>query len=131
MGGTVKLVTNQPKLGSFEGSVQGTLSDTQGGSGNGGGSLMLNIPIGQTLALRVVGTDTYRSGWLDRVVVSPFPQDVPVGGTVARANVLAGPIIRFRTTSTPKASTVIARRSCSNPTTTFPSRPPRSINAWC
>ena len=92
MGGTVKLVTNQPKLGTFEGSVQGTLSDTQGGSGNGGGSFMLNIPIGETLALRVVGTDTYRSGWLDRVVVSPFPQDVPVGGTVARGNVLAGPI---------------------------------------
>jgi iron complex outermembrane recepter protein len=92
MGGTVKLVTNQPKLGVFEGSVQGTLSNTQGGSGNGGASFMLNIPIGEVLALRVVATDTYRSGWLDRVVVSPFPQDLPSGGTVARGNVLAGPI---------------------------------------
>src|SRR5277367_5745621 len=74
MGGTVKLVTNQPKLNTYEGSFQGTLSDTEGGSGNGGGSFMLNVPVGDTLALRVVGTDNYRSGWLDRVVVSPFPQ---------------------------------------------------------
>ena len=77
MGGTVKLVTNQPKLSTYEGSFQGTLSDTEGGSGNGGGSFMLNVPFGETLALRLVGTDNYRSGWLDRVVVSPFPQDLP------------------------------------------------------
>jgi outer membrane receptor protein involved in Fe transport len=48
---------------------------------------MLNIPIGNTLALRVVGTDTYRSGWIDRVVVSPFPPD-----TTTRGNVLAAPV---------------------------------------
>jgi iron complex outermembrane receptor protein len=88
MGGTVKVVTNQPKLGTWEGSVQGTLSDTQGGSGNGGGNLMVNIPLGDKLALRLVGTDTYRSGWIDRIVVSPFPAD---SGAV-RGNVLAGPI---------------------------------------
>jgi iron complex outermembrane receptor protein len=99
MGGTVKLVTNQPKLDTFEGSVQGTLSDTQGGSGNGGGSFMLNFPIGDTLALRVVATDTYRSGWLDRVVVSPFPADLPPVGAVpvTRGNVLAGPITSVTT----------------------------------
>jgi iron complex outermembrane recepter protein len=88
MGGTVKIVTNQPKLGEWEGSVQGTLSDTEGGSGNGGGSFMLNIPIGDQLALRLVGTDTYRSGWIDRIVVNPFPPD---NGPV-RGNVLAGPV---------------------------------------
>jgi len=69
MGGTVKIITNQPKLDTYEGSFQGTLSDTQGGSGNGGGSFMLNVPFGDSLALRVVGTDTYRSGWIDRVVL--------------------------------------------------------------
>jgi iron complex outermembrane receptor protein len=97
MGGTVKLVTNQPKLDTYEGSFQGTLSNTEGGSGNGGGSVMLNIPFGDALALRVVATDTYRSGWLDRVVVSPFPQDLPSGGTVVRGNVLAGPITNVTT----------------------------------
>jgi len=99
MGGTIKLVTAQPKLNTWEGSFQGTLSDTQGGGGNGGGNVMLNIPIGDTLALRVVGSDTYRSGWIDRVVVNPFPQDPPLppaGGVPAgpsfRGNVLAAPV---------------------------------------
>jgi iron complex outermembrane receptor protein len=73
MGGTVKVITNQPKLGTFEGSFQGNLSDTQGGSGNGGGNFMLNLPIGDTLALRVVGTDTYRSGWIDLDVLKNYP----------------------------------------------------------
>src|ERR1700688_82342 len=53
MGGTVKVITNQPKLDTWEGSVQGTLSDTQGGSGNGGGNFMVNIPLGDRLALRL------------------------------------------------------------------------------
>ena len=88
MGGTIKIVTNQPKLDTWEGSFQATVSDTEGGSGNGGGSFALNIPVGDTLAVRVVGTDTYRSGWIDRVVVSPFPQDTGI----TRGNVLAGPI---------------------------------------
>ncbi len=79
MGGTIKVVTNQPKLGVFEGSVQGTLSDTEGGSGNGGGNFMLNFPLGETLALRVVGTDMYRSGWIDRVVVGNYPTNTSPG----------------------------------------------------
>jgi iron complex outermembrane recepter protein len=88
MGGTVKVITNQPKLDTWEGSFQGTLSDTEGGSGNGGGKFMLNIPLGDVLALRVVGTDTYRSGWIDRVVLNPFPEDTGI----TRANVLAAPV---------------------------------------
>lgn len=88
MGGTVRLITNAPKLNTFEGSVQGTLSDTEGGSGNGGGSLMLNVPIGQTLAVRFVATDSHRSGWLDRDVVNPFPQE----GASSRGDVLASPL---------------------------------------
>jgi len=94
MGGTVRVLTNQPKLDTFEGSVQGSLSDTQGGSGNGSGSLMLNLPIGDTLAIRVVGTDSYRSGWIDRVVLNPFPADVPISALPAygRGNVLTAPV---------------------------------------
>jgi iron complex outermembrane recepter protein len=94
MGGTVRVITNLPQLDSFQGSVQGTVSDTQGGSGNGGGSFMLNVPIGDTLAVRVVGTDTYRSGWIDRVVLNPFPEDVPFSALPAygRGNVLAAPV---------------------------------------
>jgi outer membrane receptor protein involved in Fe transport len=94
MGGTVRVITNQPKLDTFEGSVQGILSATEGGSGNGGGNVMLNLPVGDTLAVRVVGTESYRSGWLNRVVLNPFPEDVPSSALPAygRGNVLAAPI---------------------------------------
>ncbi len=90
MGGTVRVITNQPKLDTFQGSVQGTLSDTEGGGVNGGGNLMLNLPIGDTLAVRFVATDTYRSGWLDRIVLNPFPEDA--GTSTGRGNVLAAPV---------------------------------------
>ena len=74
MGGTVRVITSRRSSDFLEGSVQGTLSDTEGGSGNGGGSIMLNVPVGETLAVRFVATDKYRSGWIDRVVLNPFPR---------------------------------------------------------
>ncbi len=73
MGGTVRVLTNEPKLGTFEGSVQGTGSYNDGGSGNGSGDLMLNFPIGDTMAVRLVLSDTYRSGWINTTTVQPFP----------------------------------------------------------
>jgi iron complex outermembrane receptor protein len=75
MGGTIKLVTNPPKLGSFEGAAAVDASQTTGGGTNGGGSLMLNFPIGDKAALRFVTTDKYISGWIDRKVIAPgaFP----------------------------------------------------------
>src|SRR3984893_11020757 len=77
MGGTIKLVTNQPKLKTFEGAAEVDASQTTGGSTNGHGSLMLNLPIGDIAALRVVTTGKYISGWIDRKVIAagqfPFP----------------------------------------------------------
>jgi len=70
MGGTVKVITSQPKLGLFEGSVQGMLSQTEGGGGNWSGNAMLNLPLGDKFALRVVGGDTHRSGWIDLIAVN-------------------------------------------------------------
>jgi iron complex outermembrane receptor protein len=87
MGGTIRVVTNQPELKTFGATFQGTVSYTDGGNANGSGNFMVNIPLGETLALRLVGSDTYRSGWIDRVVVSPFPPDSTV-----RGNVLAAPV---------------------------------------
>ncbi len=77
MGGTIKLVTNQPKLHTFEGAAAVDASQTTGGGTNGRGSLMLNLPIGDIAALRVVTTGKYISGWIDRKVIAagqfPFP----------------------------------------------------------
>jgi outer membrane receptor protein involved in Fe transport len=75
MGGTIKLVTNPPKLHALEGSAYVDASQTTGGSTNGRGSLMLNIPIGDIASLRFVTTGKYISGWIHRYVVAPgqFP----------------------------------------------------------
>src|SRR6202166_656633 len=83
MGGTIKLVTNQPKLGMFEGATDTTVSQTSHGSTNGGGSLMLNIPIGDIAALRTVATAKYISGWIDRIIAPPdqFPAPTLAAGS--------------------------------------------------
>jgi iron complex outermembrane receptor protein len=74
MGGTIKLVTNKPKLGAFEAATDLNVSHTEsGGNVNGGGSGMLNVPLGDVVALRVVGTEKYISGWIDREVIPNFP----------------------------------------------------------
>jgi outer membrane receptor protein involved in Fe transport len=81
MGGTIKLVTNPPKLRTFEGAASVDASQTTGGGTNGGGSLMLNFPIAERAALRVVLTDKYISGWIDRKVIAPgqFPYPTNYG----------------------------------------------------
>ncbi|MGB6308406.1 MAG: TonB-dependent receptor [Steroidobacteraceae bacterium] len=75
MGGTIKLVTNPPKLNTLEGAAEVDASQTTGGSTNGHGSLMLNLPIGDIASLRFVTTDKYISGWIHRYVIAPgqFP----------------------------------------------------------
>ena len=86
MGGTVKVVTAQPKLNLFEGSVQATVSDTTGGGGNWSGNAILNLPIGDMLAVRIVGGDLYRSGWIDQVNLGtagfPVTLGVPTFGNL-------------------------------------------------
>jgi iron complex outermembrane recepter protein len=81
MGGTIKLVTNPPKLSAFEGSAEVDASQTTGGSTNGHGSLMLNLPIGDIAAFRFVTTDKYISGWIHRYVIEPgqFPYPTNYG----------------------------------------------------
>jgi iron complex outermembrane receptor protein len=74
MGGTVKLVTNQPNLTQTQGSFESLLSGTDGGGFNHNDNFMFNLPlINDQLALRIVGSEAYTSGWIDRIVVNPFP----------------------------------------------------------
>jgi outer membrane receptor protein involved in Fe transport len=74
MGGTVRLISNQPNVSEFESTAQSVLSGTDGGGFNHKDSLMINLPlIDNTLALRVAATENYTSGWIDRIVVNPFP----------------------------------------------------------
>jgi iron complex outermembrane receptor protein len=93
MGGTVRLITNQPNLSQFQSTAQSVLSGTEGGGFNHKDNLMVNFPlIDDTLAIRVVGTEDYTSGWIDRVVADPFPL---VGGNpvgTVRGDVQNAPI---------------------------------------
>ncbi len=73
MGGTIKLITNAPDPKKFDASVQGLLSDTAGGGTNYGGNAMLNVPLSETLAVRLVVTDKFTDGWIDRIVLNNFP----------------------------------------------------------
>jgi outer membrane receptor protein involved in Fe transport len=91
MGGTIKLITNPPALNKFSASAQTIESDTHGGGFNYGGSAMLNLPLAQDVAsLRIVATDKYVSGWIDRVVLNPFPMNT--NGGLTRGDVAAAPV---------------------------------------
>ena len=93
MGGTVRLISNQPNLSQFQSTAQSVLSGTDGGGFNHKDNLMVNLPlIDNTLALRVVGTEDYTSGWIDRIVADHFPvaggsPDGSVRGNVQNASI--------------------------------------------
>ena len=99
MGGTIRLITHPPVMNQFDAAVEVSGSGTDGGGINRGGSLMLNVPISDSLmAFRLVASSEYRDGWLDRIVVNPFPLPSNAGcpptlftGCV-RGNVAAGPL---------------------------------------
>ncbi len=81
MGGTLKLVTNTPTLNQFSATAEGIASGTQGGGFNRGGNAMANLPlISDVAAMRLVITDKFTDGFIDRVVLSPFPTPVNPGG---------------------------------------------------
>ncbi len=92
MGGTIKLITNQPDPKAFAANVEVVGSDTTNGGGfNHTENAMLNLPLAQdVIALRLVGTDKHVSGWIDRDVVSPFP--VEVNNSTARGDVAHAPV---------------------------------------
>lgn len=98
MGGTIRLITNQPKLNEVSGSVDLTGSYTSGGNHpNGALNAAINIPIAKDVAaLRIVASEAYNSGWIDRVVVDPFPfPTVPADGSCdpgTFAGCLRGPV---------------------------------------
>jgi iron complex outermembrane recepter protein len=71
MGGAVKLVLNQPQLGTFAASGEVDTGYTgSGGDFNQKVNGMVNLPIGDTLAVRFVGSEISDSGWIKRIVLA-------------------------------------------------------------
>jgi iron complex outermembrane receptor protein len=70
VGGTVRYITNQPKLGAVEGTVEGGVNFLSGGGLGYDAKAALNIPFADTAAARVVVYDTHYGGFVDSV--GPF-----------------------------------------------------------
>lgn len=63
MGGAIKYVTAKPELGMYDARVEAEGSDTEHGSLNDEFRMMANIPLGDSVALRVDGIQAYDSGY--------------------------------------------------------------------
>jgi iron complex outermembrane receptor protein len=66
VGGTIRYITNQPKLDTFEGSAEADVNTTSGDIGYGLKGA-INAPLGSTAAVRVVGYGTHFPGFIDAV----------------------------------------------------------------
>ncbi len=89
IGGTIRYITNQPKVGEFEGMVEGNFNVIDGGGVGGHGKGVVNFPIGETAALRIVGGYTEYGGYIDALKEGETGEDNDVnnghrlGGRVA------------------------------------------------
>lgn len=96
MGGTVRLVPNSPQLTKFDASGEEVVSDTaDGGSLNHQENGMVNLPLGNTAAIRIVGSFERDSGWIERRVIQDGAVGVDSGvfpGVSRPANFYAAPL---------------------------------------
>ena len=92
MGGTIKVVPNAPNPAAFDASAEAVLADTDHGGFDHAENAMVNLPFWNGLAaVRIVGSYSDDSGWIDRIVIAPGQFPVPTNGTT-RGNVLAAPV---------------------------------------
>jgi iron complex outermembrane receptor protein len=67
IGGTIRYITNEAKLGVSEGTVEANFSKISDGSNGGGVKAAINIPMSDAAAMRVVGYHTKFGGWTDAI----------------------------------------------------------------
>jgi iron complex outermembrane receptor protein len=65
LSGTVRYITNQPQLGAFHATVEGTASQVSEGGTGGDIKGMVNLPLGDKSALRVVAYGSKFPGYID------------------------------------------------------------------
>ena len=65
VGGTIRYITKQPKLGVYEGMVEANLNTVDEDDTGGYVKGVVNLPLGDKAALRVVGYDTEYAGFID------------------------------------------------------------------
>jgi len=67
MAGTIRVVSNKPDPSAFGGKAELIWSDTKGGESNKIANLALNIPLGETVALRASGFYNDMGGYIDLI----------------------------------------------------------------
>lgn len=65
--GVIRLITNDPKLGRFEGIAKGGVSFTKSGDMSANAQAVLNVPVTGNLAVRGVVYLDYQGGYIDNV----------------------------------------------------------------
>lgn len=65
VGGTIRYITNQPKLDAYDGMLEANFNVLQGGDVGGYLKGVVNLPLSDKAALRVVGYDTEYGGFVD------------------------------------------------------------------
>ena len=87
LAGTIRLLPSLPELNTYSLSAQEVVSNTSsGGNINHQQNVMMNLPLGDTAAVRIVGSITDNSGWLQRLVIAngAVPVDPGVFPDVSR-----------------------------------------------
>ncbi len=74
MAGTIKFIPNKPSAEKLEGFIELDISDTSEGSDNYTANGMVNIPLGETAAARVVGWKADNSGYIDQPRIAAGPR---------------------------------------------------------
>ena len=81
--GAVRYITNKPKMGAWEGHLEGSFGGTVGGAPNGSFSATINVPvISDKLAIRATIYDDHHGGYIDNVR-SNFTRNATDSGSVS------------------------------------------------
>ena len=89
MGGTIRIITNEPDSRAWGGDIEGTLSETQHGGANIDADAMFNVPIvADRAAFRIVAFSRDDSGYINNIISGPTsststvvpPSTVNLGG---------------------------------------------------
>jgi iron complex outermembrane receptor protein len=65
IGGTIRYITNEAKIGVSEGVVEGNFNKISGGGNGGGAKAAVNVPLNDQAAMRMVGYYTQFGGWIN------------------------------------------------------------------
>jgi iron complex outermembrane receptor protein len=98
VGGTIRYITNQPRVDRTEGAVEADVNVLKGGGIGYGLKGAINLPLAPTAAIRVVGYGTHFGGFIDSV--GPYSKkNVNDGSRVGgRASLLFEPTPEFKIT---------------------------------